>query len=108
MAAGPSVRAFVERGGLLAIGVVPSSLPRPDAVASETVESLLARLLDVLDTLARLGIDRELLARRSFVTPSCGTSGMRPELAERSLELTARVAARARRLVLGLEPDGAR
>ncbi len=96
VAAGPAVRTFVERGGSLAIGVVPSSLPRPDAVADETLEGLWARLLDVIDTLVSTGLDRDLLVRRTWVTPSCGTSGMRPELAERSLRLAAELARRGR------------
>jgi hypothetical protein len=81
---------------MLAIGLVPSSLPHPEAVADETVDSLWTRLLEVVDTLASTGLDRELLARRAFLTPSCGTGGMRPELARRSLELTSELAARAR------------
>ncbi len=96
VAAGPQVRAFIEGGGLLAIGVVPSSLPRPDAVESETIESLWQRLVEVVDTLASTGVDRELVARRAFVTPSCGTSGMRRDLADRSLSLTAELSRRAR------------
>lgn len=96
VAAGPAVRTFVERGGSLAIGVVPSSLPRPDAVADETLDRLWARLVEVLDTLAATGLDRDLLLSRSWITPSCGTSGMRPDLAERSLRLTAELARRGR------------
>jgi methionine synthase II (cobalamin-independent) len=101
VAAGRQVRAFVEGGGMLAIGLVPSFLPHPEKVAEETVESLWARLLEVVDTLASTGLDRELLARRAFLTPSCGTGGMRPDLARRSLELTAQLAAKAREHFLG-------
>ncbi len=98
LAAGPAVRSFVEKGGKLAIGVVPSSLPHPKAVAEETVESLLARFGEVREALGGIGIDPQQLARQSFITPSCGTSGMSVELARKSLELTVEVARRAREI----------
>jgi len=101
IAAGKRVRTFVEGGGMLAIGLVPSFLPYPEAVASETLESLWARLLEVVDSLTATGLDRELIARRSFLTPSCGTGGMKPELASRTIELTAALAAKARDHFLG-------
>lgn len=102
VAAGPRVRSFVEdEGGMLAIGLVPSSLPHPEAVADETAESLWARLLEVVDALVATGLDGELLARRSMITPSCGTGGMTPANARRSLSLSAELAARAREHFLG-------
>jgi methionine synthase II (cobalamin-independent) len=99
--AGPRVKTFVEGGGMLAIGLVPSFLPHPEAVAAETIESLWARLLEIVDALTATGLDRELLARQSMITPSCGTGGMRPDLARRSLELTAQIADKARERFLG-------
>lgn len=96
VAAGKQVRKFVEGGGMLAIGLVPSFLPYPEAVAAETLESLWKRLLEVIDELTATGLDQELLARRSMITPSCGTGGMKPQLARRSLELTAQLAVKAR------------
>lgn len=95
-AAGPQVRSFVEGGGMLAIGLVPSSLPSPTAIADETLESLWARLLEVIVTLTTTGLDRDLLARSSLISPSCGTGGMSPELARRSLELTVALSEKAR------------
>jgi len=99
-AAGPQVRSFVEGGGMLAIGLVPSSLPHPTAVADETLESLWDRLLEVVDTLTGTGLDRDLLARRSFITPSCGTGGMTPELARKSFSLTVQLSEKARESLL--------
>ncbi len=95
-AAGPRVRSFVEGGGMLAIGLVPSSLPYPEAVADETLPSLWDRLIEVIDTLTATGLDRDLLVRRSMITPSCGTGGMTPDLARRSLELTVGLSHKAR------------
>ena len=95
-AAGRTLGQFLESGGLLALGIVPSSLPHPEAIEHETLEGLFARLLGVVDLLASRGVDRDLVARRSFLTPSCGTAGMRPALAEKSLRLTAELSRRAR------------
>jgi hypothetical protein len=78
--------AFLERGGSLAWGIVPT-LDR-EAAASETVESLRRRFERGLDMLARKGFDRDLLLRRALITPSCGAGGvLTVELAERVLSL---------------------
>jgi hypothetical protein len=100
-AAGARVKTFVEEGGMLAIGLVPSSLPYPTAVADETLESLWARLAEVLETLTQTGLDRDLLLRRSMITPSCGTGAMAPELARRSLTLTTQLSQKVRDELLG-------
>jgi len=80
------LRAFLERGGVLGWGIVPT-LDR-DAAATETLPSLLARLDEGLNRLVQKGFDRELLLRRALITPSCGAGGVLTEpLAERVLVL---------------------
>ncbi|PKO21529.1 MAG: hypothetical protein CVU38_14330 [Chloroflexi bacterium HGW-Chloroflexi-1] len=80
------LRAFLERGGSLGWGIVPT-LDR-EAAATETVPSLLARLDEGVERLVRKGFDRELLLRRALITPSCGAGGVLTEpLAERVLSL---------------------
>jgi len=80
------LRSFLEHGGVLAWGIVPT-LDR-EAAATETVPSLLARFDDGLEQLARKGFDRELLLRQALITPSCGAGGVLTEpLAERVLGL---------------------
>lgn len=77
---------FLERGGSLGWGIVPT-LDR-EAAATETIPSLLARFDDGLERLVRKGFDRELLLRRALITPSCGAGGVLTEpLAERVLGL---------------------
>jgi hypothetical protein len=78
------LHAFLERGGSLGWGIVPT-LDR-DAAATETVPSLLARFDEGVERLVRKGFDRELLLRRALITPSCGAGGVLTEpLAERVL-----------------------
>jgi methionine synthase II (cobalamin-independent) len=80
------LRAFLERGGSLGWGIVPT-LDR-DAASSETIPSLLNRFEEGIECLVDLGIERELLLRRALITPSCGAGGVLTEpLAERVLYL---------------------
>ena len=78
------LRAFLDRGGWLAWGIVPS-LDR-QAAATETVPWLLVRFEAGVQRLVDKGFDRELLLRRALITPSCGCGGVLTEpLAERVL-----------------------
>jgi hypothetical protein len=80
------LRTFLERGGSLGWGIVPT-LDR-EAAATETVPSLLARFDEGVEQLVRKGFGRELLLRRALITPSCGAGGVLTEpLAERVLSL---------------------
>ena len=80
------LRAFLERGGWLGWGIVPT-LDR-EAAATETVPSLLGRFEDGIQRLTEKGFDQELLLRRALITPSCGAGGVLAEaLAERVLGL---------------------
>ena len=77
---------FLERGGCLGWGIVPT-LDR-EAAATESVSSLLLRFQKGIDQLVSKGFDRELLLRRALITPSCGAGGVLTEpLAERVLNL---------------------
>ena len=77
---------FLERGGCMGWGIVPT-LDR-EAAATETVPSLLLRFEKSIDQLVSKGFDREVLLRRALITPSCGAGGvLTEELAERVLDL---------------------
>jgi hypothetical protein len=79
------VKGFLEKGGVLAWGIVPSS----DAATEETPESLARKLAQLEDGLARKGIDKELLHDRCLLTPSCGTGSLGEDLSGTVLELLA-------------------
>ena len=81
------VNAFLQRGGTIAWGIVPAA---PQA-ATETVESLLARLNDTMNLLAERGISKEDMLKTGLIMPTCGTGSLSPELAERVFYLTAGV-----------------
>jgi methionine synthase II (cobalamin-independent) len=80
------LRAFLDRGGWLGWGIVPTL--DKEAAATETVHSLLARFEGGLQLLSRKGFDQELLVHRALITPSCGAGGVLTEaLARRVLGL---------------------
>jgi methionine synthase II (cobalamin-independent) len=85
------LKAFLERGGILAWGIVPTS----EAILKEDAESLVKRFREGIETLRKKGID-PILLQRAIITPSCGTASLAVSLAERVCELTAEVSKRLR------------
>jgi hypothetical protein len=81
----------LQRGGILAWGIVPTS----EAIQKEDAESLVKRFSGAIETLSRKGIDPVLL-QRAIITPSCGTASLPIPLAERVCGLTAEVSKRLR------------
>ena len=90
------LKAFLERGGILAWGIVPTS----DAIRKEDEESLVKRLKEGVRTLTQKGIDPALL-RRAILTPSCGTASLPVPLAERVCRVTSGVSKRLREDMAG-------
>lgn len=66
------VKAFLESGGVLAWGIVPTS----EKINSETAESLVKKLESSIDNLAAKGIDKNLIWEKCLITPSCGTGSL--------------------------------
>jgi hypothetical protein len=86
------LHAFLERGGSLGWGIVPT-LDR-EAAATATLPSLLGRFDQGVERLVSKGFDRECLLRRALITPSCGAGGVLTEpLAERVLDLLRQLSA---------------
>lgn len=84
------VKLHLERGGMLAWGVVPTS----KIVREQTVESLEAQLEYVMDNLASKGIDKKLITEQAIITPSCGTGSLDPADAEKVFELVSALSKR--------------
>ncbi len=62
-----SIKRFVERGGVIAWGIVPTNF---EPFETETLDTLAGRLENVWDTLAQKGIDRAHLLSRSLISPA--------------------------------------
>jgi hypothetical protein len=75
------VKGFLEQGGILAWGIVPSS----DAIHRETAEALIGRLKALVAGLATKGIDEKLIWQKCLLTPSCGTGSIPLEASKKVL-----------------------
>ncbi len=87
------VRKFLDRGGVLAWGIVPTV---EEQIASESVESLVARLDAAIHLLVKKGLDREQLYAQALVTPACGLGTVSLAAAERAFALTRGVSEQVR------------
>lgn len=74
-----SLNHFLERGGILSWGIVPTSAK----ALGETVESLQERLEANIAGLVARGVDESRLRAQSMLTPSCGTGTLGFDLTER-------------------------
>jgi methionine synthase II (cobalamin-independent) len=82
------VGAFLERGGIIAWGIVPAS----DQALEESVESLVDRFHSALGLLTAKGFHQDDLLASALIMPSCGCGSLAPATAERVLALTGQVA----------------
>lgn len=90
---------YLERGGWLAWGAVPTSGPLGDSA-----ELLWRRLVAEWDVLAEGGCEPRRLVEQALITPACGLVGLDVAQASHVLDLTEHVARRveARAVELGI------
>ena len=91
------VKDFVERGGVIAWGIVPRD---SEALARETTETLIDRLLDAMNLLVRKGLVLDDLLAASLISPCCGLGTLSVQDAERVLDFTVAVSEEMRRRYL--------
>ncbi|MEE8317615.1 MAG: methionine synthase [Candidatus Omnitrophota bacterium] len=85
------ITGFLNRGGILAWGIVPTS----EVVLKETEVSLFNRLSSEIGKLEKKKIPRDLLISQSLVTPSCGMGTLSKDLTKaiiKKLSLVSRLA----------------
>jgi hypothetical protein len=80
---------FIERGGILAWGIVPTL--NSEDIEKETTESLVAKWEDQVRKITALGIEKSTLLAQTFITPSCGTGSLPIDLTTKVLTLTRQV-----------------
>jgi hypothetical protein len=78
-----AVRSFLDRGGYIAWGIIPTL----DFTGEETADGLAKHLRDAWQLLADKGIDLNLIRERSLISPACGLGPISPEDGERILDL---------------------
>ena len=85
----PTLSTFLDRGGLVAWGVVPTDRP-----IGASPDPLWRRLGEVWIELAAAGCDPIRLRQQALLTPACGLAGHDPQQAAHILDLTLGVAER--------------
>jgi len=78
------IKKFLERDGIIAWGPVPTDEYNEEV----TMEVIINRFNEALDTLAAKGIDRDFILKRSLLTPACGIGTLDVEIAEKVTDLT--------------------
>ena len=78
------VSAFMEKGGTLAWGLIPST---DDAVMTETAAGLADLLKKNIGELVKKGVSEDTIVKRSMITPQCGLGCMTAKNADRALDL---------------------
>ncbi len=89
-----AIRRFVERGGMIAWGLIPTL--SPEDLERETCTSLYGQWEAKFEQVAKLGIDRRQLTAQSLITPACGMGTLSEALALKALKLTRELSDRIR------------
>ena len=92
------IHTFLERGSLIAWGVVPTA--EPEHIAKESCASLVERWEKQAELLSGGKWNTVSLLKQTIITPSCGTGSLSPELAKKVLRLTKEVSAELRKKYL--------
>ena len=81
-------KAFLERGGMIAWGIVPVT---EELIVKESVQSLVEKLEKGIDLFVSNGIDEELLASSSWVLPACDTVLLSPEKSDLAFQMAGEI-----------------
>ena len=82
--------AYIDRGGILAWGIVPTS--PPEIVEAEQLDSLYEKWLRQLEVLCSFGFNETQILSRTLIAPACGTGSLSPTLALKVLTMTRKLA----------------
>ena len=88
------VRDFMNKGGLLAWGIVPTG--DPEVIEKESTDSLYNLWEECAAKIVDMGIDREKMVAQSLITPSCGTGSLSLPQAEKVIRMNREVSIRIR------------
>jgi len=80
------ISAFLDRGGIIAWGGVPTS--KEEDIEAESAASLVELWDSQMNTFTGPGRSKSDILHRTLITPSCGTGSLSPEHAQKVLRLT--------------------
>ncbi|MEE9151493.1 MAG: methionine synthase [Thermoplasmata archaeon] len=84
---------FLEKGGMIAWGIVPTN---EEDLNKESADSLIERLENNMKTLAEKGISMDDILQSSLITPSCGLGPISISGAEKALPILREVSRKIR------------
>lgn len=79
------LKPFLEKGGLIAWGVVPTL--DKDALEQTDINEAISKFDEAIEYLVKKGIDKQLLINKSLVATSCGAGSLSIELAQKAMNL---------------------
>ncbi len=82
--------AFLQRGGNIAWGIVPTD---PEDLEATSAEELTPRLREMVDKLAGYGVERQRVLRQSLITPACGLGTRPAEIGRPAFQMCKAIAA---------------
>ena len=77
------LKGFLARGGVICWGIAPTQ----ELGDGESVELLVRKLRQGIDSLAKKGIDRDLITKNLIISPACGLGTFTPQRAEKVFSL---------------------
>jgi hypothetical protein len=89
------LKPYLDRGGVLAWGIVPTS----EQIESESVQSLVSNFMEKVEDLSERGIPKKQLLQQSLITPSCGMGTMKYHQATLVLGMLANVSRLVRKQI---------
>lgn len=87
------LRAFFNRGGIVASGIIPTT---PELIEKEDSDSLTQKWINQATKLHNLGISMDQITSQTLITPSCGTGSISLPLAQRVMHMTREVSGNLR------------
>lgn len=88
-----AIRVFTERGGCVALGIVPTDM---EALQKENAASIIEKAAGQIKKLENI-CGKEAVAHQVFFTPSCGMGTLTVELAEKAMGILATLSERYRK-----------
>ena len=88
-----NLKNFLERGGILCWGIVPTQEP----LDKESADLLIKRINDGIGVLTRKGLDRNLLLDRLLLSPACGLGTLGIKESEQIFRLLSEISSSLRK-----------
>jgi methionine synthase II (cobalamin-independent) len=89
-----NLKAFIQRGGIICWGIVPTQ----EFSGQETAQILAEKLKQSINALVKKGLDKDLLLEQMLVSPSCGLGSLDSEKSEKIFKLLSEVSFLARKI----------